>query len=124
MKAELAPKRDPKQPKLAKKIHEPVIINESVLKYEDSFRNLSEKANQHHMVIWKKPISDYVFMDKLVKPHSYYWNCDKPDPETQNLKERVIHLGEGSAWSDKVTMFGIVEATFGGQKGYMRKVVD
>ena len=85
---------------------------------------MSEIANQHNMVIWQKPITDQVFMDKLIKPHSHYWNCDKPDPETMTIKERTIRLGEGSDWSDKITMFGIVEATFGGQKGFMRNIVD
>lgn len=68
---------------------------------------------------------DQVFMDKLVKPHSWYWRDERPkDDEDQTIKQKIIRLGEGSSFSDKVTMLGIVEATFGGQKGYLKKIVD
>ena len=91
-----------------------MVINEAVLKYEDSFRNLSNEANQHDVVIWDKPFQDQVFMDKLVKPHSWFWQRDNVDEDEPIKEKKPMELCEGSSFSDKITMLGIVEATFGG----------
>ena len=102
-----------KNPQLAERVQSPVVINDEILRYEDTFGNLSAIANKHEIVIWDKLQNDEVFVEKLIKPHSWYWTKDKPDND-MIPKEKIIQLGEGSTFSDKVTMLGIVEATFGG----------
>lgn len=55
-------------------------------------------------------------MERLVKPHSEYWASDRPsiNAQSKDLTKRLKKLGDGSEFSDKITMLGIVEATFGG----------
>jgi hypothetical protein len=91
-----------------------VVINENVLKYEDSFSNLANRVNQHDVVKWNNPTVDPVFVERLIKPNSEYWDADRPTINKDSYKQRVKKLGDGSKFSDKITMLGIVEATFGG----------
>lgn len=107
-------KKKPKTPKIAEKDHTPVVINENVLKYEDSFSNLANRVNQHDVVKWNNPTVDPVFVERLIKPNSEYWDADRPTINKDCYKQRVKKLGDGSKFSDKITMLGIVEATFGG----------
>lgn len=58
-------------------------------------------------------------MDQLVKPYSEYWITDQSDYLGEPLKQKIIKLGKGSTFENKIMMLGIVEATFGGQKGYL-----
>lgn len=116
--------REVKAPKLAQKQIEKVVINDSMLKYNDSFKNLCEKAEVNEPIVWpKEKETDPVFVDKLIIPHSWYYTRDLVDPYLGPKPPRKVQIGEGSSFADKVTMLGIVEATFGGQKGYMDKIV-
>ena len=49
-------------------------------------------------------------------PNSTLWQKEK--------SEKVKSLCDGSNFSDKIQMLGIVEATFGGQEGYLQRIVD
>jgi len=45
-----------------------------MLKYVNSFEDLSNLVNQHHMVIWgDKKKNDEAFMENLIKPNSTLW---------------------------------------------------
>ena len=43
-----------KNPQLAERVQSPVVINDEILRYEDTFGNLSAIANKHEIVIWDK----------------------------------------------------------------------
>lgn len=58
-------------------------------------------------------------MKHLIKPNSALWKHRQEDAaedrlDMRSLKPRVEALCTGSTFSEKVTMLGIVEATFGG----------
>jgi hypothetical protein len=63
-------------------------------------------------------------MDRLVKPHSANWANERPGNTSSPAEKHVKKgLGDGTDFSDKITMLGIVEATFGGQRGYLEQIV-
>ena len=64
-------------------------------------------------------------MDRLVKPHSAYWADERSGQSSGGgaAERQVKGLGDGVDFSDKITMLGIVEATFGGQRGYLEQIV-
>lgn len=62
-------------------------------------------------------------MQKLVKPNSALWQLQQQLKGYMNLQPRLKKLCTASTYSDKVTMLGIVEATFGGQQGYLNDIV-
>jgi len=78
LKMEPTPRKEAKPPKIAEKVHSKVVINDAVLKYEDSFSNLAKKVNQHDVITYKPPDQDAIFMERLVIPNSSYWSDDRP----------------------------------------------
>ena len=53
-------------------------------------------------------------MNKLQQPFSELFTTDKP---------KVEEICKGTSFNNKFEMFGIVEATFGGQPGYLSRIV-
>ena len=91
------------------------MIDEKVLAYVNSFANLAEEVNKHTPIVCCGTLNDEVFMKKLVKPHSQLWEHMKEDNlRGLTLQKQIKGLCQGSTFADKVSMLGMVEATFGG----------
>ena len=94
-------------------------VDSDMLEHKNKFNELREKLASHKVIVWEdKNSADDVFVEKLIKPNSEYYK-PKPDLGKDDGKKTRV-LGDGSCFSDKVQMLGIVEATFGGQEGYLR----
>ncbi len=51
----------------------------------------------------------------MIKPNSQYWT---------GLRDKNKKLGEGSSLNDKIMMFDLVEDAYGGDKGYLRNIME
>lgn len=95
-----------------------VEIDDDVLNYVDSFKNLADLVNTHKVKKWDGGI-DTEFTKEIIADYSELYNKDLRHQESNRTKSECL----GSTFQNKLTLFGIVEATFGGQRGYQEKII-
>jgi len=84
-----------------------------VLNYVDSFKNLADLVNTHKVKKWEGEL-DTEFTREIISNYSELYNSDLRYQESNRTKTECL----GSSFQNKLALFGIVEATFGGQRGY------